>query len=181
MTKGPGQDPGYDASQDAGQGTGLAEMALPPPPENISVSVLQARLRQMFLELAPQPAMAVAIAEIGDFIDGVYMTLHARLGGSMFTEEWIWEGFEAADTVREVVAEAMTGAMTHEKARCVRIGTVEDMAPAIVAVPIYDVHYELAGAVGVVVGPCDRDKALGVLSLFEGIVGFLSMVASEPA
>ncbi|MEE9126783.1 MAG: efflux RND transporter periplasmic adaptor subunit, partial [Planctomycetota bacterium] len=85
------------------------------------------------------------------------------------------------DTTRDLVAEAMTGAMTHERARCVRVGTIEDMAPAIVTVPIYDLHYELAGAVGVVVGPCDRDKALGVLSLFEGIVGFLSMVASEPA
>ncbi len=104
MTKDPGQNPGLDASQDAGQGTGLAEMALPPPPENISVSVLQARLRQLFLELAPQPAMAVAVAEIGDFMDGVYIPLHARLGGTMFTEEWIWEGFDAADTTRDLVA-----------------------------------------------------------------------------
>ncbi|MHC4919158.1 MAG: efflux RND transporter periplasmic adaptor subunit [Planctomycetota bacterium] len=124
--------------------------------------------------------MAQSLVAIGDFMDGVYMTLHARLGGTLFTEEWVWEGFEAVDAMRDAVTEAMTGAMTHEKARCVRIGTVEDMAPAILTMPIYDADYELTGAVAVVIGPCGRDKASAVLSLYEGIIGYLTLVASEP-
>lgn len=172
--------PEHEHATTAEGATALQGMHLPPPPENISVSVLQARLRNLFRSLPPGPAMNRALAEIGDFMDGIYMTLHAQLGGTLFTEEWVWEGFEAVDAMREGVQEAMTNAMTHEKARCVRIGTVEDMAPAIVTVPVYDVEYELAGAVAVVVGPCDREKAFAVLSLFEGIVGYLTLVASEP-
>ena len=69
----------------------------------------------------------------------------------------------------------------HQKSRCVRIGTVEEMAPAIVTAPVYDANYELAGAVAVVVGPCDRDMESSVLAMLEGVVGYLTLVASEPS
>ncbi len=157
VDSGKGHGGGELMGTGVGAQTGEMGKGLISPPENISVSVLQARLRNLFRAHPPTDAMAMALAEIGNFMDGIYMTLHARFGETLYTDEWVWEGFEVADQMRSVVTEAMTGATTHQRSRCIRIGTVEELAPAVVKTPVYDAKYELTCAVAVVVGRCDRD------------------------
>lgn len=145
----------------------------------ISVSALQRRLREIFQQNDPQRALSLSLEVIGGYFDGVYMVMHASLGPRLLSEEWYWDEFEPADALRESVNDALTNVMSIEAARCVRMGPVKDEAPAVMSVPIFDGSLELSGGAALVVGPCSRNDAFKILSQFEGIVGFLSLLASE--
>lgn len=142
------------------------------------ISTLQLELRRLFRAVPAHVALLQSLARLGEHLRATYVSIHARLGSRFLSEEWVREGMVVGDALRETVNENMLEAMDAGKARCARLGEDPDFAVSVIAAVIYDQDLEEVGAAAIVVGPGDREGALHALSQFEGIMGFISVLAS---
>lgn len=145
----------------------------------VSISLLQSEVRQLFLMYEPPEAMRRALGVIGGCLHGEYLVMHAGFEAQVFTEEWHDEFFTVPEQLREVVNNALMEAMGEEQSRCMRLGGDPNLAPAVLAAPVFDAHYEVVGGAAIVLGACDRGRAMEVLIHFEGLLGLLAALASE--
>ena len=159
-------------------GDDVGEVGFVPPPSRVSVTALHAVLRRAYAEHPHFQALSQSLGEIGEYLDGVYVVFHAGMGAHFYAEEWSWEGFDVPDEMRDLVTTTMSEVMCSARARCTRIGDMMELAPAMVVAPVFDAGHEVVGAAGIVVGPCDRERAFEFLSVFEGVVGYLTLLAS---
>lgn len=143
-----------------------------------SVTTLQVELRNLFRAVPPYVALRESLELIGEYIGATYTAMHAMLGDQMLSEEWVRPGFEPGQRLRETINEVMFDSMATGSARCVRLGSDPDAATAIMGASLFDETLEPAGGATILIGPCDRDRALEALAWFEAIIGFVSVLAT---
>ena len=160
---------------------GMFESSATVKQTRLSVSALHCELRAMFQSKPAHRALVEALARVGEYLGAHYAVVHARLGVRLLSEEWLREGWEPDDGQRTTVNETMADALATGNAKCVRLAGENNEASAVVAAVLHDSDLERAGAAAIVIRDCDRDRALEILSLFEGIIGYLALLAGTLA
>ncbi len=144
-----------------------------------SVTGLHRELRDLFVDLPPPRALVSALELVCAFFGATNGVLHGRLGVQLLSEEWGAEGFELNEALHEAVNEAMCLAMENDRARCIRLSSKGGKSCAVFAAVLYEDGAEQTGATAIVLQDCDRERALHVLSSFEGISGYLSLLIGK--
>jgi len=147
----------------------------------LGMSQLQRDLRALFRAQSVERAMVAGLARIGDYLGADYLVVHARLGATFLSEEF-GDGFEPSDQVRDVVNGTMSDAMDGGQARCIRLRSdrSDDDDPTIIAAVIHDEEDVPAGAAAILLRECSRERAVEVFAAFEGILGFVSLLVTQP-
>lgn len=141
---------------------------------------LQLELRRLFHAAPPHVALRGALRRIGDFMGAQYSVQHAVFGATMLSEEWVADSFEPSELMRESLNNALSQALDQQATRCLRIGRDNDMAPAILSAAIFgEDPDEPCGAAGMLIPPCSRARAHELLIQFEGLFGFLALLANS--
>ena len=144
-------------------------------PQWVGVTGLQCELRNLFATLPIHRALSTALKRIAQSLGGRYAVVHARFGAQLLSEEWVEQGTEINEELRESVNEAMWMATDQGTAQCTR-STREGSAVA--AALMYDQDVEQTGAAAVLFHEQSRDDTLRVLAQFEGMVGFLALLVT---
>ncbi|MEM7203832.1 MAG: HlyD family efflux transporter periplasmic adaptor subunit [Planctomycetota bacterium] len=143
-----------------------------------SVGRLQQDLRGLFASVPPHRALAESLARISTFLGAQYAVVHAHLGLQFLSEEWAAEDFEPSDPMRESVNDTLGEALQADRAKAVRLRNDASGQIAVIAAPIHDATLEQAGGAGLVILRCSREDAVWALSLFEGLIGYVALLAT---
>ena len=122
--------------------------------------------------------MAESLARISAFLGAQYAVVHASLGLQFLSEEWAAGEFEPSDAIRESVNNTLGEALDSDRAKAVRLRGDDTGQMAVIAAPIHDANLEQAGGAGLIILKCDRDEAMWALSLFEGLIGYVALLAT---
>ncbi|MFT4514572.1 MAG: multidrug efflux pump subunit AcrA (membrane-fusion protein) [Planctomycetota bacterium] len=149
--------------------------------QRLGMSQLQCDLRTVFRSQAPARAMLTGLSRIGDYLGADYLVVHARIGANFLSEEFA-EEFDPSDQLRDVINGAMGDVMDGSQARCIRLRSDTDGedGPTVIAAVLRDDENEPVGAAAILLRECARERAVEVFSAFESILGFVSVLASQP-
>ncbi len=143
-----------------------------------SLSALQCELRGLFRNRPTNRALAEALQRIGQRLGAIYAVVHTRLGVHVLSEEWSGDEDQIDTGDRERINQALWESVSSEEARCVRLkpGQSELLLATVV---MYDQGAEPSGGAAVVVPPCDRGRALQVMTQLEAVLGYLSLLLDQ--
>lgn len=149
-----------------------------PAPGWVSVSELQCALRELFVGAPKHRAAARALKQIAEVLEADYAVIHARFGVHPLSEEWVREGFQLREDLREQVNVAMLSTLEADEPRCLRLG-LGDQEVSVTAAVLHDEGRELAGSIGLVFRDRGRGHAYEVLAQLEAVAGFLALLLSS--
>ena len=121
----------------------------------------------------------MALTRIGEYVGASYAVIHARIGVLNVSEEWSDQALDAEDPIRQTVNSIMWEAMSAGTAKCVRMRQPGKPPAAVVSAILFDEDIEEAGTAAIVIHDCDHERAMDILSWFEGIVGFLALLVAQ--
>ena len=104
---------------------------------------------------------------------------HTRISGETISEEWSPEPLDVEDPLRQSVNTIMWDAMSAGSAKCVRLRQLDRPPAAVAAAILFDENVEEVGAASIVIPDCNHERALEILSWFEGIVGYLALLVAR--
>lgn len=149
------------------------------PVARLSASALHCDLQALFQNSSPRRAIQAALMRIGEYAGASYAVVHARIGVQNLSEEWSSEQLDLDDPLRQTVNTIMWDAMSVGTAKCVRMRQPGQPAAAVATAVLYDETFEEAGAAAIVIHDCEHERAMDVLSWFEGIIGYLALLVAR--
>jgi hypothetical protein len=137
------------------------------------IGALQRELRSMLTGIPIQAGILPCLARLSEFFDAGYLTIQARFGPVMLSEEWVEEE-EFSEIAREPCTELMWESLSSGRIKCRRSGRGES-SQSLYSTPIFDEHMESIGALGMATSFASKEESLRVLGIFEGIIGVLGL------
>jgi len=119
------------------------------------------------------------LKSVGVYFGCSHAVVHANLGGHLLSEEWTEDEEATTDSIRQSVNQAMLDCMAKNAPTCSRI-VCEQTGSRLNAlcVPMLGLDFQQAGAMALALADSDRERALEVLSVAEGIAGYIALIVA---